>query len=340
MKKQFFFHIGSPKTATTFLQRQYFPHMKNVMFLGKDVTSSTDYLKYIGNIPKLNNSALKYLNKDIDCYIEDICKIKNVKKPVTKKYIVSDESFFSTSHNMLEIGNTLLNIKEVFGKETKIILTIRRQDNFLESMYRQYIRGGHFSSINHFLNYSNGSFGSYYNDAKINIDVKTLSWLDMYRTICSFFKKENILLLPFEEFVIEPKVFCSKLDSFIGEDGCTPDFSKKSNKRDSFLAMKALRVLNRFTNNQRNGFPILIQNPLIPFLPPHSPNENKILNKIRNFSYSMTCANLVKIFNNLDSKDNSFISPKIKKEILSLHSGTNKELDISLNLGLKKHGYY
>lgn len=341
-QREFFIHIGAPKTASTFLQDEYFPHVREALHIGKDIasTATSHYKKYIGNLAYTNYTALDAASENLDEYIEYVSKALNKPIPKENKFIVSDEGFFNAYANLLQLPNTMQVLKKVFGENTKIILTIRQQSSFLESLYKQSLVNGHFSSLEYFLRYSNGNFGAYYPDAQYNIEVKTYSWLNIYKQLCTVFPKENILILPFEMLRENPDSFFNELETFMGTSKVKINPRKKVNKANSLTALKVLRFLNRLTNNQRNGLPVLIQNPLWPLLPPYSVDEGKVLNSIRNFSYLLNARNFVKVFNLIDKKKQNFISQEIDKKIMKMHRSSNEELDNELELGLNKYGYY
>ncbi|WP_319763623.1 sulfotransferase domain-containing protein [Maridesulfovibrio sp.] len=341
-EKEFFIHIGAPKTASTFLQEEYFPYITEALHLGKDVAAveTSRYKKYIGNLAYTNYTALDSSAQDLDEYIEYVSTALGKPVPESKKFIISDEGFFNVYANLLQLPNTMQVLKKVFGDNTKIILTIRQQGSFLESLYKQSLVNGHFSSLNYFLRYANGNFGAYYPDAKYNIEVKTYNWLNIYKQLCAIFPKENILILPYEMLRENPNSFFREFNKFMNISKVEVNHRKKVNKSNSLTALKVLRVLNRLTNNQRNGLPVLIQNPLWPLLPPYSMGEGKVLNSIRNFSDRLNARNFIKIFNLIDKKRGNFISQDVHEKIMEMHSSSNKELDNRLGLNLKKYGYY
>ena len=129
------FHIGYPKTATSWLQKNFFPKIENATYISRHETFETfvqpnhfDFdADQIREKYSLNNKDLK---------------------------IFSLEGFIGTTHNFGLNGylttEHAFRIHRVFP-EARIILFIRKQPDIIASSYIQYIKGGGTYSLKKFL---------------------------------------------------------------------------------------------------------------------------------------------------------------------------------------------
>lgn len=132
-------HIGYPKTATTWFQKNFFPY----------VQSSHTNIPREEIVSKIIHPHALYIDaKDIRAYF--ISKYG-------QNLILSLEGFIGTTHNFGLNGymtkEHAQRIHQIFP-EAEIILFIRRQQDIIASSYYQYIRGGGTYGLNKYLNKS------------------------------------------------------------------------------------------------------------------------------------------------------------------------------------------
>lgn len=191
---EYFFHIGLPKSATSYLQKNFFPVL-NLTYLGKHYDSKIDKRDNNKDFEKLFRAL--FYKQPFQVTEEEYNKIKNLIGH-NKKILYSNEvmvgSYTINFNNGYQIAH---HIKNGFPN-SKIIYVIRKQDDFIESLYRQAIRNGYSHSIKKFLNYKKGSFriNNYENDGQI--DLFSLDYYKQLTFYTNIFGKENLLVLPYE----------------------------------------------------------------------------------------------------------------------------------------------
>lgn len=309
------FHIGLHKTGSTFLQKELFSKIQNPRF------------NYINN----NNTFRYFLNKTIyrdNLYFDEALKSNIIKK--NKINLVSAENLSGNpegiSFNLKNILDNLYNLCE----DSKIILFIRKQDDFAESNYVQSIRSGSNLSIRNMYKYV---FKEDLPLRHYQIIYKDLFQYKKYIDyIYTKFHFENILLIPFEDLKYNYDVTIKKIFNFIG---ITPFhvINKTKNSRIGILRILILRFLNTFFTSHHNPYGIIKG---IPFL---YIRKNRIVFRFLQLS---NLFHFLDKFNNVLCK----IDPPYKdktgtcKKILKICARDNKELDERYRLGLDKYGYY
>ncbi|WP_320171791.1 hypothetical protein [Maridesulfovibrio sp.] len=326
-----YIHIGLPKTGTTFLQECYFPYLKDFFYFGIGTKASPEYYNVIHPLKSRGVMSLT------DEYVRNTREqIKTASYP-HKKILISDENF-DGGNNFSGLADNCIVLKKIFSKP-KIIFTFRRQDSFLESYYRECIKTGDFISVKYFLRYYNDSFGSYFGRGSINFDVYNLNWLLYYRHLTDTFGEENVLALPFEMLKQENTIFFTRMADFLGTGNFIPNGVK--NPRHSYAALRAVRFLNRFVNNGRNGFPILIQNPFAKILPSKREGKNDLITKLRDISNNyLRMKYLSRMLSHIPCNEQQFISPEIRNKIMLIHAESNRELAEEIKIDLQKYSYY
>lgn len=209
--KEIYFHIGLPKTGSTFLQREVYPKMKNI--------------KYI----------YRY---GIEQRVFDLVDLNN-----NKKVLFSDESYLFNNVDRLLKTKRLKSIYDDCKKnkvKLKIIFFIRRQDNYAHSLYLQAIKQGYPLSINkfymHILKNKKTNF-KYYNTPESD----SFNYYTIIKQIKLY--SDDILVVPYEKLKDNPNKAIDRLCKYIGVD--TPNYRiKKYNYSLGLVFMNILRILN------------------------------------------------------------------------------------------------
>jgi hypothetical protein len=214
-----YLHVGFPKTGTSFLQQRCLPNLKNVHV----VTQRPVGQPTTGVIEKLWQVAARYpLFVDMD---ETRAEVNRLFREVTHdKILISSEhligdgiwSFYNHTH-----------ITEALHKlfpTGKIILTIRRQDDFLESLYRQYVRSYHYPTIDSYLVYTDHQFTDWIRPPWVfpSINVWRLDYYTYVQNYVATFGRKNVLVLPYELLRDDPLRFHTNLAAFIGVEPYYP----------------------------------------------------------------------------------------------------------------------
>ncbi len=114
-------HIGFPKTGTTFLKKYVFPKL----------SSEIDCLFNPPEFLKISRQRLVYTNEDKNA-------LQNLFKQ--KKVLISREHLIDTNPRNWEAAAD--RVLDLFGKQAKIVITIRNPLDYLNSVYTQLIHNG------------------------------------------------------------------------------------------------------------------------------------------------------------------------------------------------------
>ena len=300
---QYIFHIGMPKTATSYLQKNFYPNL-NLHYLGKHYDSKSRDREFARVFAELF-SMQPFGNKE-----PIYTKIKDM-MPNSGKILYSNELMSGTSRiNFLNAFQISHHLRECF-KNPKIIFVIRRQDSFVESIYRQAIRGGYSGSIESFINYKRDKFNKSSPGKGGWIDIYSLDYLSWIEHYCELFGKASILILPYEKLKYNKKAFLKDIANFIDVEYIEPKKSEQTNKADSYLLLNMMRLANLCLSKR-------IQNRI---------NDILFIDKI----FSLL---------NYIPYEKKFLSKELAKEIIKFHSNSNKELSKRYNLSLEKYGYF
>ena len=204
-------HIGYPKTGTTYLQKNIYPHLQGIKFYDYKIADDLFY-------------ELIYLD-DLD-YDGD--KEKEKFRPLldsTENSLFSFESltgapFIYKGANRSLIPSRLKNL----GFE-KVIITIRNQVDIIDSLYRQYVVQGGVMKFKDFLDI----------DQKWKLSVRPfhtgyLNYDKLASRCIEVFGKENVLILQQENFRGEFDEIRKKLIHFTGSTGFVPGKPDRSNE--------------------------------------------------------------------------------------------------------------
>ncbi len=212
-------HIGYPKTATTWLQENFFPHIQNFRFVSWREANEL------------------ILNVDSFSYNPDIVKSKLLSGDEGNILISSE--FFSTAINFgYHFGyysmGVALKLAATFP-DANIVIFIRRQQSLIPSAYQQYLKNGGTYSFRRWL-----SSGEVFSFEHLQYD----RLIDYY---VSLFGMERVSIYLYESFSDDNKRF---LIRFCDEHGFEVDWTKVSflhiNKGLRIFCLPLLKAINHF----------------------------------------------------------------------------------------------
>ena len=221
-----FLHIGLPKTGTTFLQKKIFPQIAEIK----------NFLYY-----EENNS----LKKNIDEHVERIYCGDEIKKiSLPDKIIISNENLVCDFPSFSRLEEYAEKNLIAFGKNCKILITIRNPIEYLSSVYNQALKSHIVSPENFFLedkvyfkNYKNIHFQiQNYNISKI---------YDLYKK-----KFNEVYIVKFENIKNEEnwsKVFDFEKKLFVipNENLKKKDINKGFSKKSVSILLLFQKILNK-----------------------------------------------------------------------------------------------
>ena len=190
-------HIGFPKTATTWLQEEFFPRVKNINYIDK----------HIVNELFANPDAFSFSAANVAQRLE--------KLDMQGGFLMSSELLVGTMNRGWLRGfwptQNAQRIKECIPN-AQIIIFLRNQPDLIASAYLQYVKNGGNYSVSRYLNSSNYNLFSF----------DHLNFLNIVGLYASLFGKENVHVYLYEDFVANKQAF---LHQFCSEFDLDVDFS-------------------------------------------------------------------------------------------------------------------
>ncbi|BDX37703.1 hypothetical protein CYCD_10580 [Tenuifilaceae bacterium CYCD] len=209
-------HIGYPKTASTWLQNEYFPKVKNFHFI---------------SWPTVNNSLLF-----TDCFLFDSQRVRDNFVTSGKSLLLSSEHLstainFGWHYGVYSFANAY-KIKAIYPN-AKIVIFVRRQQSLICSAYLQYIKNG-------------GTFGfrKWLYSGKV-FSFEHLIFSRLIQLYDSLFGEDNVKVYLFEEFKKNPLLFLSRFNEDLGFD---IDLDEVSLEPVNRALRKRVAIIQKFMN--------------------------------------------------------------------------------------------
>jgi len=253
--KKVFIHIGAHKSASTTIQVNLSANSSilledyGVEYIGPSLIQSSDIGRHFkdlacGNLVD-NDSYAKSLEAAKECFIDTANEI------LSDNILISWEGFLGHSgldkyQGIYPHSNKVSeSIEYIFGEfNPRILLIIRRQDDFIESCYLQQIKECRSLSFSEFVD---------------KIDINCLSWLDVYNSFNKYFEN-SITVFPFElirEIGTSNYIqhcmsnllgFDLKVDNFVIHECLNPSFSEYGVN----MSLELLPKINESTRAELN----------------------------------------------------------------------------------------
>ena len=170
MTKQILVHVGLPKTGTTYLQRCVFPKLPNVFTVGRSTPNHNVVFDELEHRIRVQNIA------QFDFELEQRRLAKEIDDANESTILWSREGFFGTAMANLRDFTLQLEVINRLLPSAKVFIVLRRQSDWLESLYRQSLMVGASWSIDEFLNYKSGQFRGCDEGLMLGLDVRGLDW--------------------------------------------------------------------------------------------------------------------------------------------------------------------
>lgn len=230
MKQKIYLHPGYPKTGTTTLQTYVLPQVTQMlsgMYFGKqyDIDGTDITPVKIDQFRKMVNEI-------------DLTEFNNKKDEIWQQYkfingltlIVSDEGYLSEAIKYKVTGNKLKTtnafttaekMHALFGKhagfDPHILITIRRQDSLLPSLYAQ-AYAHFFRRIPELFDFTHFLDELFNEKSKYNHIFLPLNYDIVVDKYCELFGKENVTVIPYELMKSDKSEFLYHLSSFFQID--------------------------------------------------------------------------------------------------------------------------
>ena len=309
-----FFHLGYPRTATTFIQKNLFEKHSEINYLGPKYYNLNT--KPFFNSDNIN--FIKNLNSTSDLNACNSKKIfKNIILDEKKTNLISSERFLTYGTNFFP---NLIKLKKLLkfysGKiEFYIFFMIRNQYDAIFSYYHhaysEIIKKVKIKDFDEIIINKNE-----FKNNEIKYFFENYNYFNYYKILKNNFKKKNIKIFLYEEFINNKKNFDKEIAKFLSinlEEASACLSGKRINN---------LKIRNNIINVEKIYFPRLYE-------------IYKKLN-IKNIT-PIFVRNILKFF--FIEKKKNIILPNQKKEIKKKFYLSNKRLESEYRIKLPEDYY-
>jgi len=215
-------HVGLPKTGSTFLQNFFFQNLDGFCYFSPHRVWDSN-LNWVFEINKneeatvLKESFLSFKTTKTNAYFESSRYVQETKSffsGIKQKKIISSEGLVGFSLSPLRNNLNNARFLKKISKNAKIIFIFRQQANYCESIYKQLIftedRYDKFLSFNDIYGVKKGGGAL--------VAFSELDWFQLYSNYCYLFGKANVLALPYEYLLSDPRGYISSLERYIKEE--------------------------------------------------------------------------------------------------------------------------
>lgn len=262
-------HIGMPRTASTFLQQEFFPKVGGFTFYGVETTQYS-----------LAFQRLLYQDDSLfdDSAFEAIAKKIRSENAILSNELFVGQSLYLNSTNRSRIAHRL----KRFFPDAEILIMLRNQVSLLQSLYAIGVYSGHTCSPEEFVRFS---------DAISDVDnplyptfaqaetTEGLQFSPLITLYQNLFSEVHVLL--FEDFKSDPTAFAERLTTLLQLENV--EFTNSKKRVNQSLSARQLKLIKRLNHYKpvlnRNRFGKWLFGFKLRFI------EHRIVGKIR-FTFS------------------------------------------------------
>jgi len=238
-------HIGFPKTATTFLQKNIFsnsdynfiPITDSIVRNNKKLYEGRFKIKGFAGYFLTENNGGRFLSpyqnrtKEIHKEIKLFQEIQDYKK--NKICVLSNERLCGPAHAGFSDSKDICDrIHDAFPK-AKILITIREQREMINSLYFQYLTTGGRGKIRQYLHEKFHDYGT------SAFRPSSLNYNEMVQYYSQKFGSSNVLILPFELLKENNNDFFDRLYKFLSIE--KPKLEISSMRKENVTKSRYLR---------------------------------------------------------------------------------------------------
>ncbi len=305
-----YYHIGLHKTATTTLQEVYFNKCFELNLLTTQTQAFKKYYRMIAYQDPIYFSAAAAHDAIRPLLRDDIPNL------------ISNEGFSGPLHAAvaeygLDHRKSILENIQAVHPDCRIIITIRRQDSWARSLYRQYLKVGGTKSAARFFGFSRSPNQPLFAPDRFLFQP----YIDRLQAMFP----AGVLVLVFEDLLKNPQDYLCTLTDFLGIQALDTPQTKRNATRLGPKGMFVSRLINHLFRSHLNpggilpGFPRITEG-RVEFISPSMLLHEHWPGRVP-------------------------VAPgdalgRIASEILTMAADKNRCLDERYGLGLARHHYY
>ena len=245
MKRKIFIHIGTHKTGSTSI-KSALRQSKKVLKKHKLRYIETHWSYEIMRDEEVDFQKLKTIR---DSFQNEVSKIKS-----TERVVISAEKFSGNPYSGYQNAGVLASYLKFIteGLEAEVLVYVRRQDSFLESLYTQSIQQGEQHSFQSFLQSSNPNlfdwnlfvkeFENHFGNNKVKVrSYEYLRGMGKNELLEDYFKTLGINSL--NEIILDSR------PSNVSYSRVALDFASRANSHINAKNQKAFRRGLQFSNS-------------------------------------------------------------------------------------------
>lgn len=234
-------HVGLPKTGTSTVQRHFFQKHPELEYLGKFISQENQYPEIDAVIDTI------YTGRNAAQSTETWSAVKRAARERAEQrgksvVLYSLENLYGMT--TVDQPDYAQRIAETLQPQ-KIVITIRRQQDIIKSIYRHRVsRGRETIGVREYIE---DNFDSVYR--------RSLDYSESIANYGRIYGNENICILVFEEFLKRPDIYIEKLAEFLGIENLELSGREHENKALSARQLKANRLLAAYANVRQRMLP-------------------------------------------------------------------------------------
>jgi len=225
--KKLYIHIGVHKTGTTSIQNQLLKYRYDLLKSNAFYIPTSGLLNSISSKREYDSILVNRVKEEL---YNQILKFNSISSFITSSEHLSGSALTGYDNSDLMV-KMLSDITSDLGCEIKIIIYIRRQDKYVESLYSHMIEGGYSIKFDSFIS----DFKDGYYD-----------WNRLISSYEKFFGMENILVRSYDEVINKTgffKDFCSLVNIPIISD-------YRANVGSNIASVELQRICNEKLDNE------------------------------------------------------------------------------------------
>ena len=234
------FHLGYPRTGSTFLQTHIFPKHKQINFLGaknylksQDVKITQNDLNLISefySLKGLKTDAIKKIDKKLIKYFDK----KKINVISTERYL----DYRNIINNFYDC-KYLENLFKQSNVKIYFLIVLRNQYDLIKSYYfhiypiiSNFLRIKNFETL---INFSKKDLADNYNNFPKNLFLRQYDFNYSHNKLSEKFKNCKIKYLFYEDLKFNKNIFCNQFSNFLNLD---KEFTQKLFNNDPVNARK------------------------------------------------------------------------------------------------------